>query len=59
MRDPREFPKVLIAVTVSEMIVFSLAGGNHVLESGPIYHRYHFRHTTIIMLGVIYASITS
>lgn len=27
MKDPRDFPKVLIAVTVSEMIVFSLAGG--------------------------------
>lgn len=27
MRDPREFPKVLIAVTVSEVIIFSLAGG--------------------------------
>jgi hypothetical protein len=27
MRDPREFPKVLIAVTISEMILFTLAGG--------------------------------
>jgi hypothetical protein len=26
MRDPREFPKVLIAVTVSEMFVFTIAG---------------------------------
>lgn len=27
MRDPREFPKVLLAVTISELIVFTLAGG--------------------------------
>jgi hypothetical protein len=26
MRDPREFPKVLIAVTVSEIFVFTIAG---------------------------------
>jgi hypothetical protein len=26
MRDPREFPKVLVAVTVSEMVLFTLAG---------------------------------
>jgi hypothetical protein len=26
MRDPREFPKVLIVVTVSEMFVFTIAG---------------------------------
>ena len=27
MRDPREFPKVLWAVTISELILFTLAGG--------------------------------
>jgi hypothetical protein len=26
MRDPREFPKVLVVVTVCELIVFTLAG---------------------------------
>jgi len=27
MRDPREFPKVLWAVTICELILFTLAGG--------------------------------
>jgi len=86
MRDPREFPKVLIAVTVSEMFVFTIAGGvmyaklgqyttctSHLtikstigLITGSAYGAlelvykkiaYSFAIPTIIMLGVLYASV--
>src|SRR5271163_382006 len=73
MRDPREFPKVLIAVTVSEMILFTLAGGIMYWKLGqyttgsaygalePIFKKiaYSFAIPTIIMLGVLYASVVS
>jgi|SRR5271154_1206990 hypothetical protein len=84
MRDPREFPKVLWAVTISELIIFTLAGGVMYSKLGqyttgtplwmwsltigsaygalePIYKKiaYGFAIPTVIMLGVLYASVVA
>jgi len=71
MRNPREFPKVLLAVTISEMFVFTICGavmyaklGQYTTGSAygalePIFKKiaYSFAIPTIIMLGVLYASV--
>lgn len=75
MKEPRDFPKALWAVTIAEVIVFSLVGAIVYAYTGTQYmttpafgslsnHKYllvsfSFMIPTILFLGVLYASVTA
>jgi hypothetical protein len=75
MKDPKDFPKALYAVTICEVLVFSLVGGvvygytgtNYMTSpafgsiSNEVYKKvsFTFMVPTIIFLGVLYASVTA
>ena len=74
MREPRDFPKALWAVTVAEVIVFGLVGsvvyvytGNQYVTTpafgslAPLYKKVSFSIMipTLIFLGVLYASVSA
>lgn len=75
MKDPREFPKALWAVTIAEIVVFSVCGavtyvyigGNYITAPafGAIGNRtfqlvsFSFMIPTIIFLGVLYANVSA
>lgn len=75
MKNPRDFPKALWAVTIAEIIVFSIVGGviyaytgtNYVTApafgsiGNEVYKKvsFSFMIPTIIFLGVLYASVTA
>lgn len=75
MKDPRDFPKALWAVTVCEVIVFSIVGAVIYAYTGTNYIKapafgsignevylkvsFSFMIPTIIFLGVLYASVSA
>ncbi|KAI9691795.1 MAG: hypothetical protein M1822_007867 [Bathelium mastoideum] len=75
MKNPRDFPKALWAVTIAEVIVFSLAGSIVYAYTGTQYNvspafgslgnvtflkiSFSFMIPTIIFLGVLYASVSA
>lgn len=73
MRDPREFPKALYAVTVAEFILFSVCGivvyrytGQYTTAPAvgtldPVYKKIAFAFVlpTTIIIGVLYASVVA
>ena len=75
MKEPKDFPKALWAVTIAEIIVFSLVGGIIYGYPGTNYNvapafgtlgnvlylkiSFSFMIPTLIFLGVLYASVTS
>ncbi|KAK1995996.1 transmembrane amino acid transporter [Colletotrichum falcatum] len=74
MKDPRDFPKALWAVTVGEIIVFSIVGavvyafvGNQYMTAPAfgsledVYKKvsFSFMIPTLIFLGVLYASVSA
>lgn len=75
MKNPRDFPKALWAVTIAEIILFSLVGAvvyaytgtNYVTApafgslSNDVYKKvsFSFMIPTLIFLGVLYASVTA
>jgi hypothetical protein len=75
MKEPKDFPKALYAVTLCEVLVFSLVGGvvygytgtNYMTSpafgsiSNEVYKKvsFTFMVPTIIFLGVLYASVTA
>lgn len=75
MKEPRDFPKALWAVTIAEVILFSLVGGIIYGFTGSTYTvapafgslgnalyikvSFSFMIPTLIFLGVLYASVTS
>ncbi|KAJ7579073.1 transmembrane amino acid transporter protein-domain-containing protein [Mycena floridula] len=73
MKNPKDFPKALWAVTIAEMIVFTLCGalmyhwiGNQYVTAPafeslqPLYKKiaFSFAIPTIIFLGALYSSVT-
>ncbi|KAJ0335859.1 hypothetical protein COL922a_008689 [Colletotrichum nupharicola] len=74
MKDPRDFPKALWAVTIGEIIVFSIVGaviyaytGNQYMTAPAfgsledLYKKvsFSFMIPTLIFLGVLYASVSA
>ncbi|KAF2120530.1 transmembrane amino acid transporter protein-domain-containing protein [Lophiotrema nucula] len=75
MKEPRDFPKALWAVTIAEVILFSLVGAVVYAYTGtqyntapafgslgdPVYLKvsFSFMIPTIIFLGVLYASVSA
>ncbi|RDW71952.1 hypothetical protein BP5796_07986 [Coleophoma crateriformis] len=75
MKDPRDFPKALWAVTIAEIIVFSLVGAIVYAYTGNQYNTapafgslgndvykkvsFSFMIPTLIFLGVLYASVSA
>ncbi|KAI8307582.1 N amino acid transport system protein [Colletotrichum sp. SAR11_59] len=74
MKDPRDFPKALWAVTIGEIIVFSIVGaviyaytGNQYMTAPAfgsledVYKKvsFSFMIPTLIFLGVLYASVSA
>ncbi|TDZ33752.1 N amino acid transport system protein [Colletotrichum sidae] len=74
MKDPRDFPKALWAVTIGEIIVFSIVGaiiyaytGNQYMTSPAfgsledVYKKvsFSFMIPTLVFLGVLYASVSA
>jgi hypothetical protein len=75
MKNPRDFPKALWAVTIAEVILFSLVGSIIYAYTGTNYNTapafgslsneiykkvsFSFMIPTIIFLGVLYASVTA
>jgi Transmembrane amino acid transporter protein len=75
MRDPKEFPKALWAVTIAEVILFSVVGGVIYGYTGTTYNvapafgvignetfkkvSFSFMIPTLIFLGVLYASVSA
>ncbi|KAK3720387.1 hypothetical protein LTR37_003798 [Vermiconidia calcicola] len=75
MKEPRDFPKALWAVTIAEIIVFSLVGGIIYGYTGTNYNTapafgslgnelylkvsFSFMIPTLIFLGVLYASVSA
>ena len=75
MKEPKDFPKALWAVTIAEIIVFSLVGGIIYGFTGTNYNTapafgslgnelylkvsFSFMIPTLIFLGVLYASVTA
>ncbi|KAH7908151.1 transmembrane amino acid transporter protein-domain-containing protein [Hygrophoropsis aurantiaca] len=74
MRDPKEFPKALWAVTIAEIVVYTVCGSLVYLWTGNTYVtapalgalQSHYRKIafsfvipTILFLGALYSSITS
>ncbi|KAH7886490.1 transmembrane amino acid transporter protein-domain-containing protein [Phlebopus sp. FC_14] len=56
MKDPREFPKALWAVTAAEIVVFSVCGSLQTTYQKIVFS---FLTPTILFLGALYSSITS
>ncbi|KAI9850214.1 MAG: hypothetical protein M1838_005984 [Thelocarpon superellum] len=74
MKNPRDFPKALWAVTIAEVIVFGLVGAVVYVYTGtqyvttpafgsltPVYKKvaFSFMIPTLIFLGVLYASVSA
>ncbi|KAF1814277.1 putative neutral amino acid permease [Eremomyces bilateralis CBS 781.70] len=75
MKEPKDFPKALWAVTIAEVIVFSIVGSVMYAFSGSNYNAspafavlgnevykkvsFSFMIPTIIFLGVLYASVSA
>ncbi|GKT94731.1 putative transmembrane amino acid transporter [Colletotrichum tofieldiae] len=74
MKDPRDFPKALWAVTIGEIIVFSIVGavvyafvGNQYMTAPAfgsledVYKKvsFSFMIPTLVFLGVLYASVSA
>lgn len=75
MKEPKDFPKALYAVTIAEIIVFSLVGGIVYAYTGNQYMTapafgslgnetfkkvsFSFMIPTLIFLGVLYASVSA
>ncbi|KAF1951461.1 hypothetical protein CC80DRAFT_496074 [Byssothecium circinans] len=75
MKEPRDFPKALWAVTIAEIVVFSLVGaiiyaytGTNYITAPAFYSlsnqmylkvSFSFMVPTIIFLGVLYASVSA
>jgi len=74
MRNPKDFPKALWAVTIAEIILFSLVGSIIYVYTGnqyytapafgslqPLYKKvsFSFMIPTLIFLGVLYASVSA
>ncbi|EMD00941.1 hypothetical protein BAUCODRAFT_20928 [Baudoinia panamericana UAMH 10762] len=75
MKEPKDFPKALWAVTIAEVIVFSLAGSIIYAYTGTNYNTapafgslgnpvflkvsFSFMIPTLIFLGVLYASVSA
>jgi Transmembrane amino acid transporter protein len=75
MKNPRDFPKALWAVTIAEVILFSLVGAVIYAYTGTNYNTspafgslsnevykkvsFSFMIPTLIFLGVLYASVTA
>ncbi|KAI0048464.1 hypothetical protein FA95DRAFT_1557963 [Auriscalpium vulgare] len=74
MKNPRDFPKALWAVTIAEMVVFTLCGalmyhyvGNQYITAPafgslqPVYKKiaFSFALPTILFLGALYSSVTA
>lgn len=75
MKQPKDFPKALWAVTIAEMVVFCLVGGLIYGYTGTNYNTapafgslgnvtylkvsFSFMIPTLIFLGVLYASVTA
>ncbi|TFK51216.1 hypothetical protein OE88DRAFT_1514559 [Heliocybe sulcata] len=74
MREPKDFPKALWAVTIAEIVVFTICGavmyhfvGNQYMTSpafGSLEHKYKlvafsFAIPTIVFLGALYSSVTT
>ena len=75
MKDPRDFPKALWAVTIAEVILFSLVGSIVYAYTGTNYNTapafgslgndlykkvsFSFMIPTLIFLGVLYASVSA
>ncbi|KAL8970560.1 MAG: hypothetical protein Q9183_001464, partial [Haloplaca sp. 2 TL-2023] len=75
MKEPKDFPKALWAVTIAEIIVFSLVGGIVYAYTGTQYNTapafgslgdelylkiaFSFMVPTLIFLGVLYASVSA
>lgn len=75
MKNPRDFPKALWAITIAEIIVFSLVGSIVYVYTGTQYNQspafgslgnelykkisFSFMIPTLIFLGVLYASISA
>lgn len=75
MKNPRDFPKALWAVTIAEVILFSLVGGVVYAYTGTNYNTapafgslgneafkkvsFSFMIPTLIFLGVLYASVSA
>ncbi|KAF2430532.1 hypothetical protein EJ08DRAFT_588882 [Tothia fuscella] len=75
MKNPKDFPKALWAVTIAEIIVFSLVGAIIYAYTGTNYNTapafgsignevfkkvsFSFMIPTLIFLGVLYASVTA
>jgi Transmembrane amino acid transporter protein len=75
MKEPKDFPKALWAVTIAEVILFSLVGGVIYGYTGTNYNvspafgslgnevfkkvSFSFMIPTLIFLGVLYASVTA
>ncbi|KAF2739875.1 hypothetical protein EJ04DRAFT_426111 [Polyplosphaeria fusca] len=75
MKEPRDFPKALWAVTIAEVIVFSLVGAIIYAYTGTNYNTapafgslgnevylkvsFSFMIPTLIFLGVLYASVSA
>lgn len=75
MKEPRDFPKALYAITIAEVIVFSLVGaiiynytGNQYMTApafgslgNELYKKvsFSFMIPTLIFLGVLYASVSA
>ncbi|KAL8924068.1 MAG: hypothetical protein Q9208_004205 [Pyrenodesmia sp. 3 TL-2023] len=75
MKDPEDFPKALWAITIAEIIVFSLVGAIVYVYTGTQYNTapafgslgnelylkvsFSFMVPTLIFLGVLYASISA
>ncbi|KAK4506989.1 hypothetical protein PRZ48_000723 [Zasmidium cellare] len=75
MKEPRDFPKALWAVTIAEVILFSLVGSIIYAYTGTNYYTapafgslgnevylkvsFSFMIPTIIFLGVLYASVSA
>ena len=75
MKDPKDFPKALWAVTICEIIVFSLVGAIVYVYTGTQYNTspafgslgneiykkvsFSFMIPTLIFLGVLYASVSA
>jgi hypothetical protein len=75
MKEPRDFPKALWAVTIAEILVFSICGAITYAYTGTNYNTapafgslgnrtyqivsFSFMIPTLIFLGVLYASVTA
>jgi len=75
MKDPRDFPKALWAVTIAEILVFSICGAVIYAYTGSNYNvapafgslgnktyqyvSFSFMIPTLIFLGVLYASVSA